>query len=262
LVAESEVRANRRRARVVSVLGALVPAAVVGVVLGVAISVVVGAVAGVAVLVLGALAIPRVATRFAVSLLGARPLGHDELPRLQNLVDGLCPTFGVRRPTLMAVDDELPNACSVGTRPDRGVLVVTTGLERALDLIEMEGVIGHELSHLKRADSMVSAVAVTVLAPIIWLTGADSLLHRVLGRGRELRADQVAVRAVRYPPGLRAALERSEEAPAPSPGSFFAGRRLAMSRWLWIDPAVGHRAEDGLGDLDLTAARIAVLTEL
>ena len=66
----------------------------------------------------------------------------------------------------------------------------------------MEGVIAHELSHFKRADTLVSAVAVTVLAPLTWVSGNDRLLHRVLGYGRELRADQVAVRAVRYPPGL------------------------------------------------------------
>ena len=64
--------------------------------------------------------LPRLATPFALRLLHARPLREDELPRLQNLVDGLCPTFGVRRPTLMAVDDELPNACSLGYKPDRG----------------------------------------------------------------------------------------------------------------------------------------------
>ncbi len=261
-MADAEVRANRARARRLVALGALVPGVIVGVVVGIAVSLIAGAIAGAAVVVLGALVIDRGATRFALRVLGARPVGDDELPRLQNLVDGLCPTFGVRRPTLMAVDDDLPNACSVGTRVDRGVLVVTTGLERSLDLIELEGVIGHELSHLKRGDTAVSSVAVTVLAPIIWLTGSDAVLHRALGRGREMLADQVAVRAVRYPPGLRDALSRSLDAPAPGPGSLFASRKLAMSRWLWIDPTVGRREGTDLGDLDLTPARVAALAEL
>jgi Zn-dependent protease with chaperone function len=262
LVADSEVRANRSRAHHIVMLGALVPAVVVGAAVGAAVSLIVGAIAGVAVLVILAVAIGRGATPVALRVLGARSIGAEELPRLQNLIDGLCPTFGVRRPTLMAVDDDLPNACSVGTRPDRGVLVVTTGLEASLDLIELEGVIGHELSHLKRADTAVSSVAVAVLAPIIWLTGSDRLLHRAVGRGREMRADQVAARAVRYPPGLRDALARSLAAPSPGPGSLFASRRLSMSRWLWIDPTVGRRGANEPGDLDLTPTRIAVLAEL
>jgi len=262
LVDDREVRANRRRARRIAVLGALVPALVVGAVLGVAVSRAVGAIGFAALLVLAALVLPRIATPFALRLVHARALHEDELPRLQNLVDGLCPTFGVRRPILMAVDDDLPNACSLGSKPDRGVLVVTTGLEAALDLTEMEGVIGHELSHFKRCDTLVSSIAVTVLAPVIWLTGGDGLLHRVLGRGRELRADQVAVTAVRYPPGLCDALRRFDASPEPRAGSVFSGRSLSMSRWLWIDPAVGRRGAEAMGDLDLTSVRIDALAEL
>ena len=256
-----EVRANRRRAGVIALLGALGPALLVGVVLGLALSILAGAVGAAVVFVVVGLAVPRLATRIALSVVGARSPGAGEVPRLQNLVDGLCPTFGLRRPAIMVVDDELPNACSVGSGPDHAVLVVTSGVERSLDLIEMEGLVAHELAHLKRADVVVSAVAVAVLAPFIWISGSDWLLHRVLGFGRELLADQVAVRAVRYPPGLGAALEKLESGATPPSGSLFSGRRLAMSRWLWIDPSVGRRDEDPMGDLDLTAVRIGALAE-
>jgi Zn-dependent protease with chaperone function len=84
----------------------------------------------------------------------------------------------------------------------------------------------------------------------------------VLGSGRELRADRVAVRAVRYPPGLCAALEKFESMGEPSAGSLFSRRRIAMSRWLWIDPAVGRPAEGPDGDLDLTGVRITALAEV
>lgn len=262
LVEHREVRANRSRARWISAIGAFGPALVVGLALGLAVSKEAGAIGGIVVLVLVALVLPRLATPFALRLLRARPLREDELPRLQNLVDGLCPTFGVRRPTLMAVDDELPNACSLGYKPDRGVLVVTTGLEAALDLSEMEGVIGHELAHFKRGDTVVSSVAVTVLAPFSWLSGGDRVLHRFVGRGREFRADRVAVTAVRYPPGLCDALGRFQAGPAPRAGSVFVGRRWSMSRWLWIDPAVGRRDAETMGDLDLTSVRIDALAEL
>jgi Zn-dependent protease with chaperone function len=262
LVDDLEVKANRSRAHHIAALGALAPALVVGLVLGFAVSAIAGAAGFVAVAVLVGLVLPPVATRFALRVMHARPVEEDELPRLENLVDGLCPTFGVRRPILMAVDEALPNACSLGSKPGRGVLVVTTGLEGALDLTEMEGVIAHELAHLKRGDTLVSSVAVTVLAPVIWVTGRDRLLHRALGRGRELQADRVAVTAVRYPPGLCDALRRFDLGPSPRRGSVFDGRRFSMTRWLWIDPSVGRRDAEVMGDLDLTSVRIEALAEL
>jgi Zn-dependent protease with chaperone function len=161
----------------------------------------------------------------------------------------------------MAIDDPVPNACSVASRRDHGTLVVTTGVETALDLIEMEGIVGHELAHLKGGDAMVSAVAVAVLSPLTWVTGSDQLLHRLVGRGREFRADQVAVRAVRYPPGLHDALARFADRATP-PSALFGGRRFAMSRWIWVDPSVGNRQGPGAGDLDLTSVRIDALAEL
>jgi len=262
LVADAEVRANRRRAELIAATGALAPAVVLGAVLGLVVSAPAGIVAFAVLLIVGTLLILRGATRFTLRVVGARPLRDDELPHLQNLVDGLCPTFGVRRPVLLALEDELPNACSVGSGPSHGYLVVTTGLEAALDLIEMEGVVSHELAHLKRSDTVVSGVAVIVLAPLVWLTGNDRLLHRLVGRGRELRADQMAARAVRYPPGLHDALVRFGEAPPPRSGSFFASRRFAMSRWIWIDPSIGERDAEQSGDLDLTSVRIDALAEL
>lgn len=261
LVSQAEVHANRRRARLLAGSGALVPALVVGVLLGVAVSGLVGLAAAVVVFLAGTAGVLRLATPVALALIGARPVSEGELVRLENLVDGLCPTFGVRKPTLMVLDDPVPNACCVGGSPDPGVLVVTTALAAALDLIELEGVVAHELAHLKRADAVVSAVAMTVLAPITWLSGSDRLLHRVLGPGRELCADRVAVLAVRYPPGLGAALEKFEASGEPGPESFFSGRRLAMSRWLWVDPSIGRRQELVLGDLDRTGVRVRALAE-
>ena len=144
-------------------VGAVPPAIIVGVVVGLVVSAVAGVIAGAAMLLVGIPAILRAATPFTLRVVGARAVRDGELPHVQNLVDGLCPTFGVRRPVLMAIDEAVPNACSVGSRPNHSILVVTTGVESNLDLIEMEGVVGHELAHLKRCDTVVSGVAVTVL---------------------------------------------------------------------------------------------------
>jgi len=240
----------------------LVAGLVLGLVLGVAVGPLVGAVTGVVVLVVVTVVLRRAADGLAVSMLGAVPLGDGEDPGLENLVDGLCATFGLRVPALMVVDDEVPNACALGRDPSHAVVVVTTGLLDRLDLIEMEGVVAHELAHVKRHDNAVTVAALAALRPVGWLGGGDRWLHAALGPGREYRADQVAAATVRYPPGLRDALEALVRGPVPAPGSIFAPRPLARTRWIWIDPMVGRRDEVlPVGENDATPVRIAALGE-
>jgi Zn-dependent protease with chaperone function len=243
------------------VAAGVLPGAIAGAVVGLVTSLVAGAAVGLGVLILVAAVIWRAATPIALRVLRARPLPEEEAPGLYNTVEGLCPTFGVRQPTLMVVDDAVPNACSLGRDTDSAVLIVTSGLIDRLGLIELEGIIGHELTHVKRHDTVVSAVAVTVVGPLSFLTGSDRLLHAAVGRGREWRADAVAVASVRYPPGLHDALETLVSTEAAARTSFFAGRRHVMTRWLWVDPTVGRRLVIDDGDLDSTAVRIAALAE-
>jgi Zn-dependent protease with chaperone function len=266
-VGAGEVRANRRRARALSAADGLLVGTVLGVVLGVLVGPAVGAAAAAAALVVLTVAVPQVATGIAVALLGARPLDLGAQPRLANLVDGLCASFGLRVPRLLVVDDPVPNACALGADP-AAALVVTSGLLRRLGLIEMEGVVAHELAHIKRHDGAVAAVALVVVGPLAWLTANGEWLHRAVGRGREYRADQLGAALVRYPPGLHDALESFESFESSGGGdgsgpgrSVFAGRRWAMSRWIWIDPSVGRRREAVIGELDATHVRIEALAE-
>ena len=257
-----EIRANRRRAVALSVAGPVVAGVVLGVVLGVVAGVVVALVAGAVLLVVLVAVQRRLADGLARSLLGATPLGDGEDPGLENVVEGLCATFGLRVPALLVVDDQVPNACSLGRDPSHAALVVTTGLLDRLDLIEMEGVVAHELTHVKRHDTAVTVAALAALGPLSWLGGSERWLHAALGAGREYRADQVAAATVRYPPGLRDALEAMARGPAPAPGSIFAERPLARTRWIWIDPMVGRRQGVSLvGENDATPVRIAALGE-
>jgi Zn-dependent protease with chaperone function len=260
-VGDAEIRANRRRARLLVVAAGAVPGVVVLLAVAAAAGPLFGVVAGV--VFAGAVAVlvwVRAAAR-ALRLVGGAPLEADDEPGLANLVAGLCATFGVPMPRLWLVDDPVPNACSLGRGPSASVLVVTSGLLDALGLIETEGVVAHELAHVKRHDTAVSEVAVTICAPLVRLTGSDRLLHRAVGFGREYRADQVAAATVRYPPGLRGALEAMERGPAPGPGSVFTGSRWLATRWLWIDPMVGARQAPAVGEIDATGVRRAALAE-
>ncbi|MGH9087503.1 MAG: M48 family metalloprotease, partial [Acidimicrobiales bacterium] len=253
--------ANRRRLPLLCATGGLVPGLVAGLVLGFAVGSIAGVVAGVVVLVAAALWLARGALPLALRTVGGRPAADGELPALVNLVEGLGATFGVRAPQLWLVDDPVGNACTVAGTSGRAVLVVTTGLVGQLDLIELEGVVAHEMAHVKCHDAAVSAVAVATVGMAARMTGVDRWVHSAVGYGREYAADRRAVLGVRYPPGLRDALAVLSKGPSPVPGSVFTGGRWAATRWLWIDPMVGRRGHAAEGQLDATAVRRDALAE-
>jgi heat shock protein HtpX len=182
---------------------------------------------------------------------------------VHNLVEGLCATMGLPRPAIFVINDPTPNALAVGREPQHAALVVTSGLEQALSLVELEGALAHELVHVKRRDTATAGAAVAVVAPLAAITGSGAGLVRALvGPGREFRADQRAASVVRYPPGLGSALETMTL--TPSPGSAWPpgpSRSAAITRWLWIDPMVGARTEGPEDNLDDTAVRAAALAE-
>jgi hypothetical protein len=254
-----EVAANRRRALRLCAYPAAVPALLMFALLTVSVNIVAGVVA----LVVSAAACMygmwRLSPRVALRRIGARPADEDDDPRLFNITEGLCATFGLAMPTLHILDDPVLNACALGRDARRSDLVVTSGLLRTLHLVELEGVIAHELAHVKRGDNGVSCVGITLAT--LW--GGEKTLRRCVGENREYRADVVGASVVRYPSGLLGALCSMMESPPPAEGSFFASpTRFGATRWVWIDPAVGHR-EDPVypGDLDATWVRAAALSE-
>ena len=119
---------NRRRARWLAILAGLMPGLVAGAVLAAIGLLIAAAAAFVVITAVVAAVVWRSATSFVLARIGARPPRASELPRLANVVDGLCATFGVPAPELMVVDDAVPNACALGRDPGSAVLVVTTGL--------------------------------------------------------------------------------------------------------------------------------------
>lgn len=166
---------------------------------------------------------------------------REENPYLWNLLENLAITAGIPMPALYIVEDDAPNAFATGRDPEHASVAVTTGLVHMLENEELEGVLAHELSHIKNYDMrfmMLVAVLVgtlTILGDSIFRFGfSDRRGHRGMGgvvallgiiflilspiigeliklavsRSREYLADASGALLTRYPEGLARALEK------------------------------------------------------
>ncbi len=261
----SAIRANRRQAVILCLLPGIVAGVIVGLILVVAGLPLVGAAAVVVLAVALSVWLWRTAPGAVARSVGARHCDEWEQPRLHNLVDGLCATMGLPRPSIAVVDCPVPNAMALGRDPGSAVLVVTSGLDEELTLVELEGVLAHELVHIKRHDAVLAGVAVVVTLPWATIRGSTvgaSAVHLLIGRGREFSADQRAAGVVRYPAGIGTALDAMVDRPAsPSDWPPGRGRTAALTRWLWINPMVGAPPDESPeGNLDDTRVRAAALS--
>ncbi len=134
------------------------------------------------------------------------------------------------------IDDGAPNAFATGRSPQHASVVVTTGLLDLLDRVELEGVLAHELSHIKNDDVVVATLAVTLVGLV-----TPQLVPSVVGHRREPSADVSAVEMTRYPPGLISALEKLRD-------DTTGGRRQLARHRPPLDRGAGHGSAEGGGD--------------
>ncbi|MET0458886.1 MAG: M48 family metalloprotease, partial [Ilumatobacteraceae bacterium] len=106
----------------------------------------------------------------ALAVSRARPADPEQYRRLHNLVEGLCIAAGLPKPGVYVVDDPAPNAFATGRNPKHAAIAVTTGLLEKLNRVELEGVIAHELSHIRNYDILVSTLAVTLVGAVALTT--------------------------------------------------------------------------------------------
>ncbi len=173
----------------------------------------------------------------ALVLNQARPAAEAQHPRLHNVVEGLCIAGGLPKPRLYVVADDAPNAFATGRNPRHAAIGVTSGLLEKLNRVELEGVLAHELSHIKSYDTLVSTLAVTLVGVV---TGGR-LVPLTVSRRRELLADVSSVALTRYPPGLISALRKlRDDATVVRSGS-------RATAHLWIEPPAAPVASEGRG---------------
>jgi heat shock protein HtpX len=104
--------------------------------------------------------------KIAIAASRAKPADETEYRRYHNLVEGLCIAAGLPKPKLFVVNDPAPNAFATGRNPQHSSVAVTQGLLDTMNRVELEGVLAHELSHIKNYDILVTTVAVTAVGTI------------------------------------------------------------------------------------------------
>ncbi len=122
--------------------------------------------------------------KIALAMHGARPLSREELPWLYAMVERLARRAELPMPRLYLIPLAVPNAFATGRNPSHAAVAVTEGLLTLLDRRELEGVLAHELSHVRNRDTLISTVAATIagvishLAQMVFFFGGS-----ILGRG-------------------------------------------------------------------------------
>lgn len=119
----------------------------------------------------------------------ARPVTKDEFPYLYNVVEGLAIAAGVPAPKCYVIEDTAPNAFAAGRKPETAVICVTTGILEKLNRVELEGVIAHEMSHIKNYDVRLQTLVV-VMAGIVALLSDWMLRSFMWGGGRRRSRDR------------------------------------------------------------------------
>lgn len=97
----------------------------------------------------------------------ARPVTHEEEPRLHNVVEGLALAAGLPKPAVYVVPERAPNAFATGRDPEHSSIAVTQGLLDMTNRVELEGVIGHEMSHVRDRDILLGTIVATLVGSIV-----------------------------------------------------------------------------------------------
>ena len=183
----------------------------------------------------------KISTYITLKISGAEWISRKDAPDFYAIVESLSITAGIPMPKLYIINDSSMNAFAAGTNHDNSVICATTGLLENMDKVEIEGVMAHEISHIKNYDIRVSMAAVALTAVIgmlsdialrfIFLNDDDedskNTIILILGlffvlispllttvtrlatsREREFLADATAISLTRYPDGLISALEK------------------------------------------------------
>jgi len=182
--------------------------------------------------------------RIVLSWYSARIVDEAEAPELYAIVRNLAERAGLPTPRIAIVPTETPNAFATGRNPKHAVVAVTQGLLRILDRDELEGVLGHELTHIKNRDILIGTVAAAMAGAIIQLAywARWIAIFGSYDDDNVLAAILIAVLAPIAALLIQAAISRSREFLADEGGAKLSGKPWALaSALLKIEQAVRYR---------------------
>ena len=107
--------------------------------------------------------------KIALSMYRAKPVTREELPRAYQVVERLTQKIGIPMPRMYVIPTESPNAFATGRNPNHASVAVTQGILNLLNDEELEGVLAHELGHVRNRDILISSIAATVAGTITYL---------------------------------------------------------------------------------------------
>lgn len=177
--------------------------------------------------------------KIVLSMTRAKIVSENEYPDLHRIVSTLATSAGMPKPKVAIMKSNVPNAFATGRNPKKSLVVVTTGLLQILNENELEGVLSHEISHIKHRDVLVASIAATIAGAISYLAlvgrfayfGTEDrnrnaglltfllsllaplaalLIQMAISRGREYEADREGALLSRKPLSLASALEKIE----------------------------------------------------
>lgn len=176
-------------------------------------------------------------TKLAIGMTGAIPISKEDNPPLYRLVENLAITIGIPTPKIYVIDDSAPNAFAAGRNPNEAIIGVTSGLLNIMDKQELEGVLAHEMGHIRNYDTRFSTIIFAMIAivgllvdvalrliiggsnknvPVLLISLVVLIvfaplahyLQAAAGREREYLADATGAEITRYPDGLASALTK------------------------------------------------------
>ncbi len=181
--------------------------------------------------------------KIVLKIYRAKEVTPAEAPNLHRIVDGLVMRAGLPKPKVYIVESSMPNAFATGRNPEHAAVAATTGILELLSYEEMEGVLAHELAHVKNRDTLISAIAATLAGVVTMLANmaqwaaifggfggrdddnggiiglivmafvapiAATLIQLAISRSREYAADAEGASICRKPWALADALEKLE----------------------------------------------------
>ncbi len=220
---------------------------------------------------------------------GARAVDERTAPELVGMVHRLADRAGLPRPKVYLIDTDQPNAFATGRNPQNAAVAATTGLLRRLSPQEVEGVMAHELAHIRHRDTLTMTVTATLAGAIAMLAnfalffgGSDrdrpgglagtlalmvlaplaaGLVQMAVSRSREYEADRLGAEISGRPDWLASALTKIDASARATPNPA-AERNPALAPLFIINPLSGQGADNLFATHPSTANRVAALRRM